>query len=177
MKQISEMLSREEEMEKQRSRVDWLREGDRNTAFFQAKARERAKHNHITSLDRGDGLVVTEQTAIENVVRQFYSKLFTAQESLEPGLILDHIPTKVTDLMNEVLTKPFEAEEVHKALFMMGPNKAPSPDGFTAGFHQHHWNLLGLGVTKGVLDFLNGGEMPAEVNMTTIVLIPKVKHP
>lgn len=176
MNQISEMLSREE-MEKQRSRVDWLREGDRNTAFFQAKSRERAKHNHITSLDRGDGLVVTKQTAIENVVRQFYSKLFTAQGSLEPGLILDHIPTKVTDQMNEVLTKPFEAEEVHITLFMMGPNKAPGPDGFTAGFLQHHWNLLGSGVTKGVLDFLNGGEMPAEVNMTTIVLIPKVKHP
>jgi hypothetical protein len=38
MKQIFELLSREEVMEKQRSHADWLREGDLNTAFFQAKS-------------------------------------------------------------------------------------------------------------------------------------------
>ena len=42
MSRISEMLSREEIMERQRSRLDWLRDGDRNTAMFQAKSRARA---------------------------------------------------------------------------------------------------------------------------------------
>jgi hypothetical protein len=36
--------------------------------------------------------------------------------------------------MNDELTKPFTAAEVEKALFMMGANKAPGPDSFTAGF-------------------------------------------
>jgi hypothetical protein len=54
------MLSREKVMEKQRSRADWLKEGDRNTAFFQAKSREHAKCNHITSLLKPDGERVTE---------------------------------------------------------------------------------------------------------------------
>ena len=121
--------------------------------------------------------MVTDQAEIESMVRQFYSEMFTAQEILEPEPVIDYIPTRVTDQMNHELIKPFEAEEVHKALFMMGPNKAPGPDGFTAGFFQHHWRLLGPSITKGVLDFLNGGELPAEVNATTIVLIPKVKHP
>lgn len=90
-------------MEKQRSRVEWLREGDHNTAFFQAKSRERAKCNHINSL---------EQANIEAVTRQFYAVLFTAQEVLDPGPILDHVPLRVTDQMNSELTKPFDAEEV-----------------------------------------------------------------
>jgi hypothetical protein len=177
MKQISKMLSREEVMEKQRSRVDWLKEGDRNIPFFQAKSQERAKCNHISSLLKPDGERVTEQAEIESVARQFYSELFTTQEILEPGLVLNYVPQRVTDQMNAELTKPFEAEEVCIALFMMGPNKAPRPDGFTAGFFQHHWQLVGPSITKAVLDFLNGGEMPNEVNLTTIVLIPKVKNP
>jgi hypothetical protein len=38
MNQLSEALSREEIMERQRSRVDWLREGDRNTGFFPSES-------------------------------------------------------------------------------------------------------------------------------------------
>ena len=100
--------------------------------------------------------MVTEQADIEGVARQFYAELFTAQEVLQPEAILDHVPTKVTEQMNDELSKPFIVEEVQQALFMMGANKAPSPDGFTASFYQHHWKLLGLSITKGVLDFLNG---------------------
>ena len=177
MKEISKLLSREEAMEKQRSRVEWLREGDRNTAFFQAKSKERAKSNRIVALNCPDGSLATEQQELEKVTREFYSDLFTGQENLELEPILDHVPRRVTDPMNDDLTKPFSEDEVEKALFMMGANKAPGPDGFTAGFYEYHWKLLGPSVTKGVLDFLNGGEMPEEVNRTTIVLIPKVKNP
>ena len=38
--------------------------------------------------------------------------------------------------MNKNLIRPFSKEEVRDALFQMGPLKAPSPDGFNAGFFQ-----------------------------------------
>jgi hypothetical protein len=52
---ISEFLSREEIMDKQRARIDWLKDGDRNTSMFQAKSRAQAKRNRILSLKRPDG--------------------------------------------------------------------------------------------------------------------------
>ena len=107
----------------------------------------------------------------------FYLKLFTRQEDLDPGPVLKCVQEKVTWHMNESLMKPFTAEEVREALFMMGANKAPGLDGLTAGFYQYHWEELGPGVTAAVLDFLNGGDMPECINRTRIVLIPKVKHP
>jgi hypothetical protein len=43
-------------------------------------------------------------------------------------------------------------------------------------FLSRHWNLLGQDVCKAVIRFHNGGDMPAVVNDTVLVLIPKVKN-
>jgi hypothetical protein len=78
MSHISELLSREEIMEKQRSRLDWLKDGDRNTALFQAKAKERSRRNEINALQRDDGVLVTKQEDIELCAMEFYQALFAA---------------------------------------------------------------------------------------------------
>ena len=75
-----------------------------------------------------------EQGQLEDLASEFYRALFSAQENLEPDLVCQYVPKKVIDLMNEILDRPFVAEEVEHALFQMGPNKSPGPDGFTAGF-------------------------------------------
>jgi hypothetical protein len=173
---MSELLSREEIMMKQRSRLDWLKEGDRNTSFFHSKARERAQVNRISALRKEDGTIMTSQEGMEMEAMEFYSRLFTRQELLDPGPILSCVPEKVTPLMNESLVKPFIEEEVRTTLFMMGASKALGPDGLLAGFYQYHWELLGANVMAVVLDFLNGGELPDSINKTTIVLIPKIKQ-
>lgn len=54
---------------------------------------------------------------------------------MDTDAILDFVLQKVTQHMNDELSKPFSADEVEKALFMMGANKAPGSDGFTAGFY------------------------------------------
>jgi hypothetical protein len=49
-------------MEKQRLRITWLKEGDRNcnTKLFQAKSKERAKTHQIIGLRTTEGVLVTE---------------------------------------------------------------------------------------------------------------------
>ena len=120
MTRISELLAREEIMEKQRARTTWLKEGDRNTKFFQAKAKERAKTNHIMALRTANGDLVTGQTEMETMAADFYGDLFTAQPVLEPDEILAHVPQRVTEAMNESLENPFSEQEMERALSMMG---------------------------------------------------------
>lgn len=177
MAKISELLSREEAVEKQIARIDWLTDGYRNTSMFQAKSRERAKQNKISALCREDGTVATTTEEIEHEVILFYRNLFTAQQELHPEEICTYAPRRVSDDMNSRLTRPYTATEVEQALHMMGANKAPGPDGFTAGFYQVHWDVLGPSVTAATLNFLNGGSLPDGVKNTTIVLIPKTRNP
>jgi ribonuclease HI len=63
------------------------------------------------------------------------------------------------------------------ALKQMAPLKAPGPDGLPADFFQNHWDLMGEEVCLAVLNSLNDGILPENINMTHIVLIPKKKNP
>ncbi|WCJ29319.1 hypothetical protein M5689_010963 [Euphorbia peplus] len=54
-KKLNEMLDREEVMWKQRAKSEWLESGDRNIAFFHAKAKTRRQTNQIQRLQTDEG--------------------------------------------------------------------------------------------------------------------------
>jgi hypothetical protein len=173
-RQLCELFEREEVMARQRSRVEWLREGDRNTAFFHAKASARRKTNHIDVLVREDGSVCNDQSEIKGMVHTFYEELFTSEPLVAMDSVIDAIPAKMDDHMNVDLCKAFTNDEIKTALFQMGPTKAPGPDGFPAMFYQVHWDLVQDMVCDAVRSFLGGDEIPEGFCDSVIVLIPKV---
>ena len=86
---------------KQRSRVSWLREGDRNTKFFHAKAFARRKKNLIISLKEMDGTLIEQQSDIERVIIQRFSTLFQSSNPNAIEEVVAHIPRVVTEEMND----------------------------------------------------------------------------
>jgi hypothetical protein len=77
-KRLDEILYREELMWLQRSRVQWLREGGRNTSFLHRKASARSKKNRIRKLKRDNGTFAESQEEMKDRSRLF-------QESLQGG--------------------------------------------------------------------------------------------
>lgn len=75
------------------------------------------------------------------------------------------------------MIRPVYAMEVKMAMFSIGDDKAPGPDGYTAAFFKHAWDIVGQDVTLAVLDFFNSGRLLQGLNHTFIVLIPKVLTP
>lgn len=70
----------------------------------------------------------------------FYESLFAAQDNLEPKLICQHIPRKVSENIGEGLVRPFTEEEVKAALFHMKPGKSPGV-GMATGWVRIGWNV------------------------------------
>jgi hypothetical protein len=88
---MNETLYIEEMLWLQRSRIDWLREGDRNTKFFHHKAVWRARRNKITKLRDDNSVINTVPTDMQRMSVSYFKPLFTRDPSL------DH--TSITDLV------------------------------------------------------------------------------
>lgn len=172
-----ELCYREEIMQRQRSRVTWLSEGDNNTQFFQRKASARRAKNRITQLERVDGSTCTDLSELADMAKEFYGNLYTSEGTIGMEEVLSHIPVRVDALMNARLNAEYSKNEVKEALFQMFPTKAPGPDGFPAHFFQRHWELCGDEVTRMIIRVLSGEDSPEDINKTFIVMIPKIASP
>ena len=86
------------------------------------------------------------------------------------------MPAKVSPAMNEMLTAPYEREEVQKALFQMFSTKSPDSMGFRHTFSKSIGTFVDL-LLDAILEILPGKESAACTNDTLLVLIPQVSNP
>jgi hypothetical protein len=177
IREMNELLYKEEMMWLQRARVDWLREGDRNTKFFHQRAAWRARRNRVHKLKQSSGIWVDDPESMKEMVMDYFQDLYRKDEQINPLEISNLFNGSVSEDTNQTLCQPFAEEEIGTALFQIGPLKAPGPDGFPARFFQRNWAVLKEDVIKAVQSFFEAGEMPEGVNDTVIVLIPKVQSP
>jgi hypothetical protein len=145
--------------------------------FSTLEQRHVSEPTKISSLIRDDGSVCNDVDDIKGMVQQFYAHLFSSEPCPSVDAILDAIPRKITDEMNESLCEAYSDEEIKSALFQMGPTKAPGPDGFPALFYQTHWDFLKMEICNAVRSFLQGEPIPDGFCDSVIVLIPKLTNP
>lgn len=65
----------EEQIWRQKARIDWLKLGDSNTKFFHAYTKVRQNSNAIHRLVKSDGTVCLSQAMIKQEVKDFYNGL------------------------------------------------------------------------------------------------------
>jgi hypothetical protein len=104
---MQELLYREEMLWLQRSRITWLKEGDKNTRFFHQKAVWRRRRSKIKKLKCDDGTLNEVPSDMERMATSYFQELFTQDPSLNADRLLDMVQEKVTSEMNaDLLIRP-----------------------------------------------------------------------
>ncbi|GJR21888.1 hypothetical protein Tco_0970415, partial [Tanacetum coccineum] len=67
--------------------------------------------------------------------------------------------------------------EIKNAIFDIGHNKAPGPNGYTSTFFKKAWKIVGNDVCIAIKEFFTTEKLLAEMNATIISLIPKISTP
>lgn len=63
------------------------------------------------------------------------------------------ISPRVTPEMNQRLIRIPDIVKVQAAVFSINSDKAPGPDGFSAGFYQNFWDVIGEDVYRDIKVF------------------------
>ena len=155
---------------RQKSRVKWLKEGDKNTKYFHTVANSHRRHNSIRHLSI-NGILSTDQDAIKAEISGFYRQLYIEDTTCRPSL--DGLSFSSISLEEAAwLERPFE-EEICKVVSNMNGDKAPGPDGFPMTFYHACWPILRGDVMAVFSEFYEYGSFVRSLNATFLLLIPK----
>ncbi|KAF6170652.1 hypothetical protein GIB67_001908 [Kingdonia uniflora] len=139
--ELDETQLREEMFWRQKLRVNWLTEGDRNTKFFHMQTLSQRKKNSIDWFRDESGSWTGDPSEIGQIFLRDMARNFQTSNPVDVPEFIHHFGMCITEEDNSTLTRVVTPEEIKFALDSIGPYKAPGPDGFPALFFQQSWEF------------------------------------
>jgi hypothetical protein len=165
---------------KQKSWNNWLNLGDGNTSFFHKVVRARNSSNLIKVLLDVEGTRVTDMQRIKDIAWDYYQNLLghTSHEftHVKADKVANLFCKKFSPSCVECMQARVTKDEIQQVILSMNRSKASGPDGFSAGFFQQAWPIVGEDVCDAIMEFFSSGRLLKEVNSTIITLVPKKKN-
>ena len=169
---LERLIIQEERALRMKSKISWAKEGDANSKLFHSLMNARKAKNVITRLEVEDGRVVDEEADIVREVTDYFKRLFKSDDLIFGGIEgIDWQP--ISSHLANWLERPFEEDEVKKAVFDCDESKAPGPDGFTLELYQTQWETMKEDILRVLFEFAKDGIIHGVTNETYICLIPK----
>lgn len=169
------LLSIEEATWRLKSRALWLKEGDRNTKYFQNFANARKRRNAIWKIDDRKGGFYYSQEDISKEASRVFQEQYKRIQSNANDMIwaVEHSPVMFDDSSYENFIKPVSEEEPLAAMKASKKDKSPGPDGWPIEFFLHFYELFKIDLLHMVEATRLSGSVHTALSSTLIALIPK----
>lgn len=163
----------EDELLCHQARINWVKDGDRNSKFYHAVIKDR-KRRQVVQLAREDDSVTTSATEIGTRAQFYFSDFFSASPYYLNQRLFEGIQPVLSTADNDKFTELPSSEEIRAAIKEMNPASSPGNDGFTGYFYNSCWEIIQDDLCAFILDYFKGAYIPDEISATTLILIPKV---
>lgn len=112
----------------------------------------------MSVIEDAEGTAYFEEEQIANQISAYFSNKFSSDSTTNTAettraIVDSAINPSVPDLDNEHLTSIPEAAEIRNAMFLIYPDKAPDPDGFSANFFHSNWSSVGSALISEIQTF------------------------
>ncbi|GJT17383.1 putative RNA-directed DNA polymerase, eukaryota, reverse transcriptase zinc-binding domain protein [Tanacetum coccineum] len=155
----------------QKIKIKWAIEGDENSSFFHGMLNKKRTNTSIRGV-MVDGIWVDDPHKVKNEFMEHFSTRFCNPGNKGASIQME-FPKKISDTQLREIESEVTNEEIKKAVWDCGTEKAPGPDGFTFGFYRHYWYLIHNDVYAAVRYFFMNIDIPKGCNSSFIALIPK----
>jgi len=166
----------EERFLKQKSKVEWLGVGDSNSAYFHNCVKSRNHRSRIEVIRDVNG-TLHEGSAAPKAIVDHYANFLGREGHTTCTPTLDIFTRKLSSQKAESMVHNVTNDEIRKAMFSIGENKAPGPDGFSSAFFKGAWDVVGPDICLAIHEFFRNGKLLQQVNHTLLALVPKVATP
>ncbi|GKA98534.1 RNA-directed DNA polymerase, eukaryota, reverse transcriptase zinc-binding domain protein, partial [Tanacetum coccineum] len=170
--------ARDEEMVlRQKTKIQWLKDGDQNSAYFHNSLKGRMFRSRIEVVYDSEGHKYEGDYIAPKFVDHF-SKFLGTEDEVFPiedpdSLFINKLDAQCADYM----VRPVLDDEIKFAMFSIEDDKAAGPDGYTSKFFKTAWNIVGGDVCAAVKEFFYSSKLLGEFNANLISLVPKLQTP
>ncbi|GJV84365.1 hypothetical protein Tco_1524263 [Tanacetum coccineum] len=167
LQDYKEAMDDEYKLMSSKAKINWLKDGDKNTAFFHKVVKGRKHRSRIETICDDNGVRYFGDEVPGQFVKHFQNFL-GIERKVQPMDENDQVFfKKLNDVEASNMIKEITNEEINEALFDIDNDKAPGPDGYTSCFFKKAWNVVGMDVCLAVKEFFQTGKLLKEMNATS----------
>ncbi|KAK1360505.1 hypothetical protein POM88_044979 [Heracleum sosnowskyi] len=150
--ELLKCYANKDSMLRQKARINWTIQGDRNTKFFNQKIQRRAYGNVIRKIFWKDKCF-THPVSIKSIFFNYFRDFFTKDSGPRVFSIGRLISKLLGDQDRLALEAPFCLQEIEVALKQSTNDKSPGPDGINFGCLKFLWPSIKGKILECFKDF------------------------
>nr|GEY85859.1 cysteine-rich receptor-like protein kinase [Tanacetum cinerariifolium] len=149
-----------------------LSKGDENTSFLYGSLKKKRRQLAIKDILMNEEWV-EKPGRVKAEFMSHFRKRFQQPHGAPPSLDSDPL-TRLSPAQSDYLERPITLEEIKRAAWDCGGDRAPGPNGFTFKFFTSFWDLIEEDVYRFVYKFFHTNHFLKGCNSSFISLIPKI---